>query len=164
MPEETVDLDALWSQAIDGLTDSTVTPQQRGWLRTTRPLGLLDGTALLAAPNEFTKDVLETRLRPMITGALSRLLGRDIRVAVTVEPPPAPAEGATVVPLYGGDDGRDQVAEETVPGMHWPPLSAVGGRPSIRAWVRIHQAAYGATSSAPPRGPSTRTLSTTALR
>jgi chromosomal replication initiator protein len=36
-------------------------------LRTTRPLGLLDGTALLAAPNEFTKDVLETRLRPMIT-------------------------------------------------------------------------------------------------
>ncbi len=135
MPEETVNLDGLWSQAIDGLTDSTVTPQQRGWLRTTRPLGLLDGTALLAAPNEFTKDVLETRLRPMITDALSRLLGREIRVAVTVEPPPAPAEGGTVVPLpigggLGGD--RDQVAEETVPGMHWPPPSAVGGRPPTR--------------------------------
>src|SRR5918998_6722786 len=99
VPEETVDLDALWAQAIDGLADSTVTPQQRAWLRTTRPLGLLDGTALLAAPNEFTKDVLETRLRPMITDALSRLLGREIRVAVTVEPPAAPADGGTVVPL-----------------------------------------------------------------
>ena len=134
MPEE-VDLDALWSQAIDGLTDSTVTPQQRGWLRTTRPLGLLDGTALLAAPNEFTKDVLETRLRPMITDALSRLLGREIRVAVTVEPPPAPPAGGTVVPLRIGGDaggGRDQVAEDTTPGMHWPPPSAAGGRAATR--------------------------------
>ena len=78
---------SLWAHAIDGLADSTVTPQQRAWLRTTRPLGLLDDTALLAAPNEFTKDVLETRLRPMITDALSGLLGREIRVAVTVEPP-----------------------------------------------------------------------------
>ena len=133
MPEETVDLDALWSHAIDGLTDSTVTPQQRAWLRTTRPLGLLDDTALLAAPNEFTKDVLETRLRPMITDALSRLLGREIRVAVTVEPPPGPPVGATVVPLpVGGngaaDGGPDQVAEETMPGMSWPPPSAAGGR------------------------------------
>ncbi len=133
MPEETVDLDALWSHAIDGLTDSTVTPQQRAWLRTTRPLGLLDDTALLAAPNEFTKDVLETRLRPMITDALSRLLGREIRVAVTVEPPPGPPAGATVVPLpVGGnsaaDGGPDQVAEETMPGMSWPPPSAAGGR------------------------------------
>jgi chromosomal replication initiator protein len=134
VPEE-VDLDALWSQAIDGLTDSTVTPQQRGWLRTTRPLGLLDGTALLAAPNEFTKDVLETRLRPMITDALSRLLGREIRVAVTVEPPPAPPAGGTVVPLRIGGDaggGRDQVAEDTTPGMHWPPPSAAGGRAATR--------------------------------
>ena len=88
VPEDaTIDLESLWAHAIDGLADSTVTPQQRAWLRTTRPLGLLDGTALLAAPNEFTKDVLETRLRPMITTALSDLLGREIRVAVTVEPP-----------------------------------------------------------------------------
>jgi chromosomal replication initiator protein len=138
VPEEAIDLEALWSHAIDGLADSTVTPQQRAWLRTTRPLGLLDGTALLAAPNEFTKDVLETRLRPMITTTLSDLLGREIRVAVTVEPP---ADEATVLPLptAGGGApavdrvGPDQVAEETMPGMHWPPPSAVTGRPATRA-------------------------------
>jgi chromosomal replication initiator protein len=137
VPEETVDLDVLWSHAIDGLTDSTVTPQQRAWLRTTRPLGLLDDTALLAAPNEFTKDVLETRLRLMITNALSDLLGREIRVAVTVEPP---AREATVLPLPVAADGAtvadragpDQVAEETVPGMHWPPPSTVTGRAQTR--------------------------------
>jgi chromosomal replication initiator protein len=103
-----------------------VTRQQRAWLRTTRPLGLLDGTALLAAPNEFTKDVLETRLRPMITTALSELLGRDIRVAVTVEPPPAPDGPATAA------DDQDQVAEDTQPGMHWPPRAAGGGRTHAR--------------------------------
>ena len=118
VPEDaTVDLESLWAHAIDGLADSTVTPQQRAWLRTTRPLGLLDGTALLAAPNEFTKDVLETRLRPMITTALSGLLGREIRVAVTVEPPDGPEV-----------EDPDQLAEDTQPGLTWPPPSPSNGR------------------------------------
>jgi chromosomal replication initiator protein len=127
VPEDTtVDLESLWAHAIEGLADSTVTPQQRAWLRTTRPLGLLDGTALLAAPNEFTKDVLETRLRPMITTALSDLLGREIRVAVTVEPPPAP-DGTEA-----SAEDPDQVVEDTQPGLSWPPPSAVTGRPQTR--------------------------------
>jgi chromosomal replication initiator protein len=126
VPEDTtVDLESLWAHAIDGLADSTVTPQQRAWLRNTRALGLLDGTALLAAPNEFTKDVLETRLRPMITTALSELLGRDIRVAVTIEADPA-RDAAEVT-----DDG-DQVAEETQPGLAWPPRATGGGRTQAR--------------------------------
>ena len=123
VPEDaTVDLESLWAHAIDGLADSTVTPQQRAWLRTTRPLGLLDGTALLAAPNEFTKDVLETRLRPMITTALSGLLGREIRVAVTVEPPDGPEAG----------QDPDQLAEDTQPGLTWPPPSPSNGRSHAR--------------------------------
>jgi chromosomal replication initiator protein len=128
VPDETVDLEALWSHAIDGLADSAVTPQQRAWLRTTRPLGLLDDTALLAAPNDFTKDVLETRLRPLITAALSALLGRDIRVAVTVElpaarpPMPPPA-------VHGAVRDADPIVEETFPGMHWPPA---GERPGTK--------------------------------
>jgi chromosomal replication initiator protein len=123
VPEDaTIDLESLWAHAIDGLADSTVTPQQRAWLRTTRPLGLLDGTALLAAPNEFTKDVLETRLRPMITTALSGLLGREIRVAVTVEPP----DGLEA-------EDPDQLAEDTQPGLTWPPPSPSNGRSHTRA-------------------------------
>ncbi len=126
MPEDTtVDLESLWAHAIDGLADSTVTPQQRAWLRNTRALGLLDGTALLAAPNEFTKDVLETRLRPMITTALSELLGRDIRVAVTIEAAPDRDDG-------GDEDDPDQVAEETQPGLMWPPRATGGGRTQAR--------------------------------
>ena len=87
MSDETVDLNAVWTRAIEGLADGTVSPQHRAWLRLTRPLGLVEDTALLAAPTEFAKDVLETRLRPLIAAALSADLQREIRVAVTVRPP-----------------------------------------------------------------------------
>ena len=36
-------------------------------------------------PNDFTKDVVETRLRDQVTGALAGQLGREVRLAVTVD-------------------------------------------------------------------------------
>ncbi|MGH3735509.1 MAG: chromosomal replication initiator protein DnaA [Micromonosporaceae bacterium] len=75
---------SVWAAATEELTDDTLSPQQRAWLRLTRPLALVEDTALIAAPNPFTKEAIESRLRPAITDALSRRLGRRIQVAVTV--------------------------------------------------------------------------------
>ena len=97
------DLDAVWAEAIGSLTDGTLSPQQRAFVNLTRPLGLVGDTALIAAPNDFTKDVLETRLRPLVLDALSRTLGRDIKLAVTVDTSIAPAL----------DDATDEVADAT---------------------------------------------------
>ncbi|MHB1819066.1 MAG: chromosomal replication initiator protein DnaA, partial [Streptosporangiaceae bacterium] len=60
-------------------------------------LGLVENPALIATPNEFAKDQLENRLRALITNALSRELGRNIHLAVIIDPavgaaPPAPSE------------------------------------------------------------------------
>jgi chromosomal replication initiator protein len=127
VPDETVDLETLWTHAIDSLTDSAVTPQHRAWLRLTRPLGLVEDTALVAAPNEFAKDVLETRLRPFISRALSAQLGREIRVAVTVEPPAqALLDGSPA-------DAVDSVTDDTLPSLHWPPTLVQPDRPPPRA-------------------------------
>jgi chromosomal replication initiator protein len=63
-----------------------IEPHQRAWLQLTRPLGLVENTALIAAPNDFVKEQLETRLRALITNALSRELARSIQLAVTVDP------------------------------------------------------------------------------
>ena len=92
-PAEPLGLDAVWTSAVEGLPESALSPQHRAWVRLTRPLGLVEDTALLAAPNEFAKDVLDTRLRPVLSGALSAAYGREIQVAVTVQPsaPPAPS-------------------------------------------------------------------------
>jgi chromosomal replication initiator protein len=82
------DLAEVWARSLDGLADLQIQPHQRAWLKLTRPLGLVENTALIATPNEFVKEQLETRLRALITQALSQQLGRDIQLAVTVDPTP----------------------------------------------------------------------------
>jgi chromosomal replication initiator protein len=63
-------------------------------------MGLLQDTALIATPNAFVKEQLETRLRPLVTEVLSRELGRPIQLAVTVDPAPGgqPAPAAPLAP------------------------------------------------------------------
>ena len=85
------ELTAMWNAALSTLSDGILSPQQKAFVSLTRPLGLVEDTVLIAAPNEFTKDVLETRLRPLMSGALSAIVGRDIHLAVTVDPSIAPA-------------------------------------------------------------------------
>ena len=112
------DLSIVWAQALSTLADGALTPQQRAFVALTRPLAIVEDTALIAAPNEFTKDVLETRLRPFVVAALSATLGREIRLAVTVDSSIAPAiDEATT----------DAVADATYAGAasHTTPVPAI---------------------------------------
>jgi chromosomal replication initiator protein len=88
------DLGEVWARSLEELSDLQIEPHQRAWLRLTRPLGLVENTALIATPNEFVKEQLETRLRPLITHALSREFGRSIQLAVTVDPATATGNAA----------------------------------------------------------------------
>jgi chromosomal replication initiator protein len=83
--EHQVNLGVVWEQVVRELSAGTLSPQQRAWMRVTRPIGLLDGTALLAAPSEFAKEAIERALREPITDALSRRLGRPVSLAVKVD-------------------------------------------------------------------------------
>ncbi len=80
------DLAAIWARSLNDLAGMQIEPYQRAWLQLTRPLGLVENTALIATPNEFAKDQLENRLRALITNALSRELGRNIQLAVIIDP------------------------------------------------------------------------------
>ncbi|EIE97001.1 chromosomal replication initiator protein DnaA [Saccharomonospora glauca] len=100
MSEHQLNLAVVWEQVVAELSEGTLSPQQRAWMRVTRPIGLLDGTALLAAPSDFAKEAIERALREPITSALSRHLGREVSLAVKVDttesappPPPAPPSG-----------------------------------------------------------------------
>ncbi len=99
-----LDLAELWTRALNSLGDEGMTAQQRAFVSLTRPLALVEDTALIAAPNEFTKDVLESKLRPLVVEALSRTIGRDIRIAVTIDPAIAPSLD---------DDATDDLADST---------------------------------------------------
>jgi len=93
------DLADVWARSLDGLAELHVQPSQLAWLKLTRPLGLVENTALIATPNAFVKEQLETRLRPLVTHALSKELGRPIQLAVTVDPSPAAPQEAPPGPL-----------------------------------------------------------------
>ncbi|EHR58946.1 chromosomal replication initiator protein DnaA [Saccharomonospora cyanea] len=106
MSEHQLNLAVVWEQVVAELSDGTLSPQQRAWMRVTRPIGLLDGTALLAAPSDFAKEAIERALREPITSALSRHLGREVSLAVKVDtaesapppPPPPPAPPSNPAP------------------------------------------------------------------
>ncbi|MFG3422180.1 chromosomal replication initiator protein DnaA [Micromonospora sp. NPDC049460] len=83
----TTDLAAVWTATTDELADEIISAQQRAYLRLTRLRAIVEDTALLSVPDAFTRDVIESRLRPAITEALTRRLGRPIQVAVTVRVP-----------------------------------------------------------------------------
>ncbi|GAA1873388.1 chromosomal replication initiator protein DnaA [Pseudonocardia ailaonensis] len=103
MADQPRDLAQVWNLVITDLagpaTDAGspgLSAQQRAFLRLTRPLGLLDGTALLAAPSEFAKDAIERILRRPISDAIGRHLGVTVNLAVVVDA--SAASGGTDVP------------------------------------------------------------------
>ncbi|WP_432549049.1 chromosomal replication initiator protein DnaA [Kineococcus arenarius] len=91
----------VWERAVAQLDEGGVTPHQRAFVRLTRPLGLLDGTALLAVPNDLTKEVIEQKVREPLTRALSEQLGIAVRLAVTVDT----SIGQTLAPELTGEHG-----------------------------------------------------------
>jgi chromosomal replication initiator protein len=79
--QHTSDLDVAWRGVVDDLQ-----PNQRAWLSASEPVTLHESTAIVAVPNDFTRNQLEGRLRAQLEDALSLRFGREIRIAVTVNP------------------------------------------------------------------------------
>jgi chromosomal replication initiator protein len=133
--DDDLDLTDVWTRTLDSLGDTGMTPQQRAFVSLTRPLALIEDTALIAAPNEFTKDVLESKLRPLVVDALSRTLGREVRIAVTVDPAIAPALDEDATDDLADSTYADPVAGEfgaapaPAPTVHSPSLDTGRGAP-----------------------------------
>jgi chromosomal replication initiator protein len=104
-----VDCAAVWGAVSDILmAEESLSQQRRAYLRLTWLRAVVDDTALLAVPDAFTRDVIETQLRTQITEALAHHLGRSVQVAVTIRPPEesahtdprnAPTAAVAVVPV-----------------------------------------------------------------
>ena len=79
-----VELTELWGRVVEHV--SAGEPQHRAFLAMTKPLGLLQNeggatSLLVAAPNAFAKDVLESRLRTVVNEVLTNELGEKAGVA-----------------------------------------------------------------------------------
>jgi len=150
--EDTRELRSVWADVIAELgayTDAeghVLSSQQRAWLRVTRPVGFVNGFALLAAPSAFAKEAIERVLRTPITDALSRHLGSEVVLAVRVDDAAVPAGAAAELdpaddPAEGGDD-LDEVDEErdALATIHeiWPSYSTARKPPAGPSQTRLN--------------------------
>ncbi len=79
-------LGEAWENAVAQVNPEELGPAYQAFIRMVKPLGDIEGTILLAVPNDFTKTYIETRLATDLTAALSEQMGRPIRIAVSVDP------------------------------------------------------------------------------
>ena len=101
MSDADLDFAQIWQHTIASLDDEGLPVRERAFLPLTRLAGLLDGTALVKVPNEYTKDVVEQRIRDAVTRALSEQLGTPVQLAVTVDPSLEEAHADDTVGLDG---------------------------------------------------------------
>lgn len=83
---ETTSLADAWLKALDAISTQDLGPAASAYLRSATPLGNIEGTILLAVPSEFTKTWIESKAANEVTSALSATLGKQIRIAITVDP------------------------------------------------------------------------------
>ncbi|MCS5723190.1 chromosomal replication initiator protein DnaA [Herbiconiux sp. CPCC 203407] len=74
MAEDAGSTEDNWRTVLQVLaTDERITPQLRGFLGLVVPKGILGGSFYLEVPNDFTRDMLEQRVRPALLAALATL-------------------------------------------------------------------------------------------
>ncbi len=74
------ELRAAWSHVLQQTPSS-----RRAWVRDARPLSLHNSTILVAVPNEFTRERLETRMRADVEAHLTEHFSRKVHLAVTID-------------------------------------------------------------------------------
>src|SRR4051794_34209324 len=113
----TSDLSTAWRGVVADLQ-----PNQRAWLRASEPGTLHESTAIIAVPNDFTRSQLEGRLRGQLEDALTVAFGREIRIAVTVNP--RLEEPVDDPPPVLGDTAMSRVVDMSTHAVRMPDLVA----------------------------------------
>ncbi len=151
MPDSELDFAAIWQATLGTLTDAGLTAQQKAFLRLARFVGLIDSTALLAVPNDYTKEILEQRLLAQVSDALGSELHREVRLAVTVDPALAGNDSEAAVEGAGGASADDSapMSEPAVEGQLGEQVHQAADR-SDHSW---HDAVGKNGSATRARGP-----------
>ena len=79
-PIDRVDLETAWAFALSESDASA-----RGWLGRAKPVTIHDGLLILAVPNQFTRDRVESKLRFSVESLLADFFGEPVTLAVTID-------------------------------------------------------------------------------
>ncbi len=71
-------IEELWDATLDIIKEKLSKPSFDTWLKNTKALHLEKNTLVISAPNEFTKDWLETQYTDLITQTLEKVTGTNL--------------------------------------------------------------------------------------
>lgn len=118
------DMDSVWNRALELLrADQEVTAQQLSFIRLIKPLAIVEDNVFLAVAEDFTKNYVETTIRGIITAALGQVLGREVRIAVTVDSSVKAPEPSRAADDYADPAPRQVPAPEPAPVYEDPHLN-----------------------------------------
>ncbi|WP_078861896.1 chromosomal replication initiator protein DnaA [Streptomyces sp. NRRL F-5123] len=153
MADVSADLAAVWPRVLQKLLVSgeDLKPVHAEWLRRIQPLALVAGTAVLSAPNEYAKKILEgQQLKQLITDVLSHEFGHTVGIAIAVasggdQEQPAPPSAPSPERQRPAEDPYDEVPRprhsyQDPPGGgsdDWTPRAPAGEswqQPGLGSW------------------------------
>ncbi|MGI8524406.1 MAG: chromosomal replication initiator protein DnaA [Nocardioides sp.] len=130
--DDVSDLATAWARVVQDLQ-----PHQQAWVRVSEPVTLHESTAIIAVANDFTRTQLEGRLRGQLEDALTVALGREIRLAVTVNP--ALEEGGPARPAMESRSPQVDMSPERPERPAEPaPLAATASESSRPSAMETH--------------------------
>lgn len=117
-----------WKQAVDHVTTGPIGPGQAALLYMAKPLANVDGTVLVAVPNNFCRSIIEGRLAPQIIGELSAALGEEVSLAYSIDP--SLAEIPIEESQHGGENSADNWEQKKSPGNPEQPGPEASAEPA----------------------------------
>ncbi|MDO5697285.1 MAG: chromosomal replication initiator protein DnaA [Dermatophilus congolensis] len=95
----------IWAATLRSLQEAGIPAPQRAFLAQCVLVDVLDSIAIIAVPDEFTKEIVETRVRASLIESLSAQTGTEMRLAVTVDSSIRTALDESSQPMLEGYDG-----------------------------------------------------------
>ena len=71
-----------WAEVLSRPSIVDLPMQDRAFIGLARALTVVEDKVIIAVPNDFTKDVIETRLRPAVETAVQEVLGTEMAMHV----------------------------------------------------------------------------------
>jgi chromosomal replication initiator protein len=108
--------DSLWDAIAGRLRETLSETTYDTWFAHAEPRSLGDGALVVAVPNDFTRDWIESHFQGFVTGAAQETLGRDLLVTFTVERranrPPERVPAAAAPPREQAPEAAERESDE----------------------------------------------------
>ena len=85
MSADELDLADVWHRTLRDLDGTDLSPSERAFVGLGRLVAVVDSTALVEVPNDYTKSIIEHRVNDTVVRTLSAQIGREVRLAVAID-------------------------------------------------------------------------------